>query len=80
MRKIPGEQIDLRTDGMDYVPVQSLPTDHRYFTYQDTVNAESVPSEEVIEQNRAASGREFRDETEGPHPIDDLRAPAMRDS
>ncbi|HEU5083658.1 MAG TPA: hypothetical protein VFU14_09985 [Acidimicrobiales bacterium] len=80
VRQVLADQVDLRTDGLDYVPVQTLPPDHRYFAYQDTVNAESVPSEEVVEQNRAAAGREYRDETEGPHPIDDLRAPATRQS
>lgn len=80
VRQVLADQVDLRTDGLDYVPVQTLPPDHRYFAYQDTVNAESVPSEEVVEQNRAATGREYRDETEGPHPIDDLRAPATRQS
>jgi hypothetical protein len=29
----------------------------------------------VIDENRAHSGHEFRDETEGPHPVTELRAP-----
>ena len=80
VRQVLADQIDLRADGLHYVPVQNLPADHRYFAYQDTVNEGGAPSEQVIEQNRAAAGREFRDETEGEHPIPDLRedAPARR--
>ena len=73
VREILESQIDLRADGLDYVPVQSLPDDHRYFRYQDTVNAGGTPSEQVIDDNRARAGREFRDETEGENPIPDLR-------
>jgi len=73
VRQILEAQVDLRTDGLGYVPVDELPSGHRYFAYQDTVNAGGAPSEQVVEQNRAASGRDFRDETEGEHPIADLR-------
>jgi hypothetical protein len=73
VREVLAAQVDLRADGLDYVPVQALPSDHRYFRYQDTVNAGGTPSEQVIDQNRARSGREFRDETEGEHPIIELR-------
>jgi hypothetical protein len=58
------------------VALQYLPVDHRYFGYQDTVNAGGAPSEQVIDQNRAHSGRDFRDETEGDHPVVDLREPS----
>jgi hypothetical protein len=73
VREVLAAQVDLRADGLDYVPVQALPSDHRYFRYQDTVNAGGTPSEQVIDQNQARSGREFRDETEGEHPIIELR-------
>jgi hypothetical protein len=43
----------LQADGLDFVPVGELPSDHRYFT--------------------TSSGRDYRDETEGDHPITDLR-------
>ena len=66
-------QVDLQADGLDFVPVGELPSDHRYFTYQKTVNAGGNPSEQVIDENRARSGRDYRDETEGDHPITDLR-------
>jgi hypothetical protein len=73
VRRILAEQVDLRADGLAYVPLQDLPSDHRYFDYQATVNAGGAPSETVIDENRAAHGDELRDETEGAHPIIDLR-------
>lgn len=76
VREILASQVDLRTDGLDYVDVDDLPDDHRYFAVQRIVNAGGAPSEEVIEENRAAQGREYRDETEGEHPVVDLRDPA----
>ncbi len=77
VRQVLATQIDLRTDGLAYVPYQELPDDHRYFAYQDTVNAGGASSEQVIDQNRSKRGREFRDETEGEHPIAGLRERAQ---
>jgi hypothetical protein len=79
VRDVLAAQVDLRTDGPAYVPLADLASDHRYFGYQDTVNAGGAPSEQVIERNRSDRGREFRDETEGDHPVIDLREqPAVR--
>lgn len=80
VREVLATQIDLRADGLAYVPFEDLRDDHRYFQYQDTVNAGGAPSEQVIDQNRAKAGRELRDETEGEHPIAGLRerTPAER--
>jgi hypothetical protein len=75
VRDILATQIDLAADGLDYVPASDLPGEHRSRRYREIVNAGGVPSEMVIDDNRAHSGHEFRDETEGPHPIADLRAP-----
>src|SRR5690606_20734386 len=75
VREVLAAQVDLRTDGLDYVDVDDLPDDHRYFAVQKVVNAGGAPSEQVIDENRAANGREFRDETEGEHPVIDLRDP-----
>jgi hypothetical protein len=57
VRRVLAEQIDLRSDGPDYVPLQALPADHRYFAHQKLVNAGGNPTEQVIEQNRAAALR-----------------------
>jgi hypothetical protein len=73
VRQILAEQIDLRADGLDYIPDAELPDDHRTRRYQQVVNAGGAPSEDVIEANRNKSGHEFRDETEGPHPVPTLR-------
>jgi hypothetical protein len=73
VRDVLATQVDLQADGLDFVPVGELPPDHRYFTYQKAVNARGNPSEQVIDQNRARSGRDYRDETEGDHPVTDLR-------
>jgi len=56
-----------------FVPITDLPPDHRFFDYQRKVNSGGVPSNEVIEQHRAQFGEEYRDVTEGPHPIEPLR-------
>jgi hypothetical protein len=76
VREVLASEIDLRTDGLRYVPVDELPSDHRYFRYQEVVNAGGTPSELVIEENRQYSQHEFRDETEGEHPVAALREPA----
>jgi hypothetical protein len=72
------EQVQLRADGTDYVPLDELPADHRYFAYQAKVNEGGAPSEQVIDENRAQRGHEYRDETEGEHPVPDLRPAGVR--
>ncbi|MCA1843158.1 MAG: hypothetical protein LC792_08190, partial [Actinobacteria bacterium] len=76
VRQVLATQIDLRADGPDYVPLDSLPADHRSAQYQQTVNAGGNPTEQVIEMNREAQGREYRLQPEGEHPIADLREAA----
>jgi hypothetical protein len=73
VREILASQYDLRTDGVEYVRLEDLPKEHRYFEYQNTVNAGGAPSELVIDETRQERGRDFRDETEGAHPIEGLR-------
>jgi hypothetical protein len=73
VREILATQYDLRTDGLTYVPVDQLPKDHRYFRFQQTLNGGGVPSEQVVDEDRAARGEEYRDETDGDNPIIDLR-------
>jgi hypothetical protein len=73
VRQVLADTIDLRADGTGYVPVDELPSDHRYFAYQATVNEGGTPTEDVIQQDRQQRHHEYRDETEGQHPIADLR-------
>jgi hypothetical protein len=56
------------------LPLERLPQDAPYFGYQQAVHGDgSVPSEQVINEHRAAKGTEYRLETEGPHPVPELR-------
>ena len=73
VREILATQYGLRTDGLDYVDVDDLPSDHRYFAFQEAMNGDGVPSEEVVNDNRSQSGQEYRDETDGDNPIRELR-------
>jgi hypothetical protein len=75
VRDVLASQVDLRTDGLFIVPEEQLPDDHRFFAFQKTVNAAGNYGESVIDQNREQNGRDYRDETEGPNPIPDLRSP-----
>jgi hypothetical protein len=79
VRGILASQLDLRTDGLGYVDVNDLPSDHRYFQYQAVANRNGTPSEQIITDNRAENQHEYRDETEGPHPIPELQEPATAD-
>jgi hypothetical protein len=74
VREVLATQVDLRPDGLGYTPVDELPKNHRFFAFNDQVNGDMVPSEEVINQYRAERGLDYRDETEGDHPVVDLRA------
>jgi hypothetical protein len=73
VREVLATQVDLRTDGLDFVFLGDLPKGHRYFDVQKRMDTAKAPSEQVIDQERAARGQEYRDETEGEHPIADLR-------
>jgi hypothetical protein len=66
-------QIDLRSDGARYVPLDELPEDHRYFEYQRITNEGGAPSELVVNMDREQRGEEYRDETEGEHPVPALQ-------
>lgn len=76
VREVLAAQVDLRTDGTAYVPVEQLPDSHRYFTFQKTVNAGGSPMDMVVDEEVSAHGHEFRDETEGPNPVPSLRTTA----
>jgi hypothetical protein len=78
VREILATQIDLRPDGLDYVDVDELPSDHRFFWFQGIVNRDGDPGEQVVDmdrERRGDSGAEYRDE-DTEHPIADLRTGA----
>jgi rubrerythrin len=77
VRNIIAQQVHLTADGNMYKPVASLPDSHRYFQWQSLVNEDgSAPSQRVIEEHIDRHGQDYRLETEGPHPIEELRARA----
>jgi len=69
-------QVNLRADGLDFVMLDQLPKDHRYFDMQRRMQTSAAPSEMVVVQDREQRGKEYRDQTEGEHPIVELREPA----
>jgi hypothetical protein len=73
VREVLATQIDLRKDGTNYVPLADLPEDHRYFQLQAAFRTDAAPSERVIDEARAARSVEYRDETNGEHPVSGLR-------
>jgi hypothetical protein len=73
VRQVLTDQVHLRADGLLIVPEDELPSDHRYWAFQKTVNAGGSPSEIVIDLNRTENGRDYRDETDGPNPVPALR-------
>ncbi len=75
VRGVLATQIELRTDGLDYVPVNDLPDDHRYFRYQALVNAEGSPTESIIDAVHAQKSHEYRFESGCEHPVESLRSP-----
>jgi len=77
VRDILTSQIDLTAKGASYIPVYDLPDDYRYYSYQDKINGDGVPSQKVIEQRIDEKGRDYRFELRGPHPIERLREVEM---
>jgi hypothetical protein len=67
VREILEQQRSWTTNREKIVEADNAPDTYREF--QDTVNASSVPSEEVIAQN----DDEYRLEALGPHPIEQMR-------
>jgi hypothetical protein len=69
VREVLASQVKLTADGTSFVPVDSLPRDHRFFAYQKEVNAGMVPSQEVIKKRISEKGEDYRFVT-SPHPVE----------
>jgi hypothetical protein len=70
LRHLLATQLDLTTLGAGYVRDAHA----RFEEMQERLNGEEKPpSERVIEQHRNMFGYEYRVETEGPHPVPELR-------
>lgn len=73
VRKVLKEQVNLTADGTEFVPMDRLPADHRYFHHQEAVNGLWVPTEQIIDQHIAIKGQEYRFQSDGEHPVEELR-------
>ena len=70
IRELLATQIDYTTLGTGYVQEAH----ERFQRMQERINGgEKPPSERVIDDNRTISGREYRLESEGPHPMHSLQ-------
>jgi hypothetical protein len=70
LRNLLATQIDLTTLGAGYV----REAHERFQQMQARLNGdEPPPSERVIDEHRELFGREYRIETDGPHPVERLR-------
>lgn len=79
VRDVLANQINLRSRGTQFIPLDQLPEDSLYFSYQKQVNGDGfVPSEQVIDEHVAALGSDYRDQTEGPHPVKQLQQAASQ--
>lgn len=74
IRQVLESQVGLTGDETQFVPVDDLPPDHRYFQYQQQMNGDGIPSEQVIHAHEQKMGKDYRFETEGKHPVGSLRA------
>ncbi|MFP4517524.1 MAG: hypothetical protein ACLFNV_12090 [Desulfovibrionales bacterium] len=73
VRNILAEQTDWSADGTNFLPVTDLPENHRYFHHQERVNRGPVPSQEVIREHIDKTGRDYRLELGGEHPVERFR-------
>jgi len=78
VRQILASQVDLEMDGLGYAPMAELPANHRFHEIQRTYQTSTAAGERVIDLTRDARGREYRDETEGPNPIERFQDSMLR--
>jgi hypothetical protein len=73
VRQILGTQVELTVDLEDFVDVNKLPDEHRFFWYQSRINSDVnvVPSHVVIGKHQSKHETDYRFQTE-PHPIKNL--------
>ncbi|MHB0856782.1 MAG: SAM domain-containing protein [Anaerolineae bacterium] len=74
VREVLATQMEQTTLNTEFVAVDDLPADARYFGYQQQVNGgRVVPSRDVITEQASKAGMDYRLETEGPHPVESFR-------
>lgn len=72
VRSVIENQVNLTANLDEYVNVNKLDKDHRFFKYQSAVNTDYVPSSQVIKDHISKIGEDYRFTSEGPHPIKEL--------
>ncbi len=73
VRDIIEKQTDFNALETEFLPPDKFPGDGRYGKYQSTVNGSEVPSELIIQDHIKKVGGEYRQELQGPHPIEKFR-------
>ncbi len=73
VRKIIKEQADYTADGTEYLEMDALPKNHRFWKHQKMVNEGGAPSEIVIQNHIKEKKGEYRQELQGPHPLEKYR-------
>ncbi len=72
LRELLATQMRLTAKGTEFVQVDSLPKDYRYFAFNSTVNAGGVPTQEVIKEHIAKDGEDYRFQTK-EYPVERFR-------
>jgi len=74
VRKVLAEQFHLTADRTEFVPLSRAESRARYDEYENRVNGgEYVPTQQVIAEMIIQDNRDYRLETNGPHPIELFR-------
>src|SRR3546814_21011355 len=68
VRDVLERTVDLTAFDAQFITIDDLPDDHRYFEYKAKVNADGSPTEQVINRHRVQFCSEYRFSTEGAHP------------
>jgi hypothetical protein len=76
VRNLLATQVERRAAGTQIVDGGLLSAEAPSVRYGMIVNRREVPSEAVIDLTAAKRGRDYRLETEGPHPVQELREAA----
>lgn len=74
IREVLAAQVDLGARDGEYVCARELGEESNYRLYQHRVNGSGfIPSQRVVQEHIARCGRDYRLETEGPHPVERFR-------
>jgi hypothetical protein len=74
IRNILRAETDTTTEGTDFITMERLPENARYFQYQKTINGDGfIPSERIVENRVEARGEDYRQEIAGIHPVERFR-------